>query len=63
MDTVVERIINSISRAGKQQPLDVGVFGNDSNVCQWMLGQASYNRFPCLAEVGGLVNVRIAVVD
>ena len=40
----------------------IGIFGDARTYDSWMLGQIAGDRLPGLAEVGGLVDQRIAVV-
>src|SRR5438045_8412913 len=60
---VVERVVDSIAGAGKQQAFAVRVFSDAAHVAQWMLGQAIHNACPSLAEVSGLIDEGIAIID
>ena len=62
MPAVVERIKQSIASPGKQQSLAIRIFGDDAHVRQLMARQAAGDFRPGSAEIGGLVDERLAIV-
>src|SRR5258708_3889098 len=59
---VIERVIEPVSRTGKQQALTVGIFGNCADVGQRMFRKISGCSPPGFAKVSGLVDEGIPVV-
>src|SRR5262249_7321380 len=62
MTTIVGGVVESVARAGEEQTLAIGISDDHTNIRQLMFGQPAADRLPCLPEVGGLIDVGIAVV-
>ena len=60
--SVIERVIEPVTSACEQQAMAVGILRNDADVRKRMFWQAAADALPSLPEVGGLVDVRAAVI-
>ena len=60
---VILGIVKPVARARENQALLVRILGDATHVRQWIFRrQIAVDLRPCLSEVGGLIDVRIAIV-